>query len=225
MPRPSAGLFLLFPILGSLLAGHFRTSESGLRSYAPPQNPRLQRDALPLPNGAVIPLIAVPGPDGAPLFFLGETEISRRQWRAMDPAMDGPGFAATVSFDQALAYCGWLSGHSGRSVRLPAREEWTLAAAGGLQNAETPWGYNSRRVPLGVAFKKSAPPRHPGQAFGYGFRDMAGGVWEWTRDGRAAGGAWAESNPRQLRLDALLDLPPGYQGGDIGFRILVEADR
>ncbi len=223
MPRPSAGFYLLFPILGSLLAGHFRSSEIDLRTFAPRQKTRIQRDVLTLPTGAVIPLIAVPGPDGFPLFFISETEISRRQWRAILPGADGRGFAATVSHEQALAYCEELRAQSARTVRLPTREEWVLAAVGGLVNAETPWGYDPLRVPRGVSHAENSPPRRAGRAFGYGFRDMAGGVWEWSAEGSARGGSWAETNPRQLRLDAELELPPAYQGPDVGFRILVEA--
>ena len=91
-----------------------------------------------------------------------------------------------VSFHDAENYCAWWSRQTGRIVRLPAEEEWYLAAAGVAHPPrEYPWGdeepshdqanygYELRRVsPVGLF--------PMGAARGTGIQDMAGNAWEWT---------------------------------------------
>jgi formylglycine-generating enzyme required for sulfatase activity len=76
----------------------------------------------------------------------------------------------------------------------------------------------------GINFASESKPKNAGKAYGWGFRDLAGGVWEWTEEGLAMGGAWSERDPRTLRVDGGLSLPVGYRGADVGFRILVEPE-
>ncbi|MCC5846684.1 MAG: SUMF1/EgtB/PvdO family nonheme iron enzyme [Verrucomicrobia bacterium] len=210
------------PTLGTLLALGFRPSETDWRTFSEARNPKIAHATLALPDGQAIRLLGVPDIGGGPAFFLGEREITRAEFRAFDPSFEGHPGSAAVSHAQALAFCEWLSQRSGRRVRLPTLAEWRLAARGGIPNAEFPWGFSRNLRPRGVRFALDTKPRRPGPPLGYGFRDLAGGLWEWTVEGRAIGGAWSERDPDRLRIDTAISLPDGYRDEDSGFRILVE---
>ena len=91
-----------------------------------------------------------------------------------------------VSWDDATAYCCWLTRVTGRSCRLPTEEEWEKAGRGSLPEARRyPWGDEwqqhlcnthdlSRKGTTSVyEFERT------NQSF-FGVVDMAGNVWEWT---------------------------------------------
>lgn len=214
--------WLLFPMFGSVLALGFRGSETDWGSFAAPGRERVAREALALPDGSAVRLIGVPDGSGGVLFWLGERELSRVEARALGLEAAGRGVAAGLSFAEAELVCRRLSEVTGRRVRLPTRAEWMLAAAGGLETAEVAWGFGVESVPRGVFFGESRAPRRAGRAFGFGFRDLAGGVWEWMADGSAAGSAWPERNVETLRLGFYAMFPEGYRGEDAGVRVLVE---
>jgi formylglycine-generating enzyme required for sulfatase activity len=210
MKRRHAALFCLFPILGSLAALLFRPSEEDLRRIEPSKTVPPARSRLRLPGAQNLSLIRVPS---NPPFWLSEIEFPAKK-----------GAATSMTHAEARALCEELSRQSGRRVRLPSASEWREAARAGHPNAEVPWGYGLE-PPTGVAFARGAKPEKPGVALGWGFCDLAGGVWEWTEEGLLLGGAWPERNPQHLRIDAAWTPPPDYAGEDTGFRVLVEIDK
>ncbi|MBN1268191.1 MAG: SUMF1/EgtB/PvdO family nonheme iron enzyme [Kiritimatiellae bacterium] len=134
-----------------------------------------------------------------------------------------------VSFDEAEAYCRWLSSKWGCRVRLPTEAEWEYAARGGIPRARYPWGWGAPQGRAQFAEESAARVgRYPPNLFG--LYDMAGNVFEWCApdDGAppgmapARGGSWAERDPRLLCVFHRTWFPRDYRDADVGFRIVVE---
>lgn len=212
LPLP---VLLLFPILGSLLAWVFRPSESAWSLDTPALTQAPERRTLYLPDGHALRFVRVQGTDDIPDFFLGEAEIPAAIWNTFSDQQ--PGHALAVDF------CEWLSRQTKQTLRLPRAEEWRLAARAGVPNAEFPWGFGPPIPPKGLLFNLQEPPNSPGPAFGYGFRDLVGGRWEWTTEGLALGSAWSERDPRTLYIDHEWRPPEGYAGKDMGLRLVWES--
>jgi formylglycine-generating enzyme required for sulfatase activity len=97
-----------------------------------------------------------------------------------------------IAWEDAMAYAKWL----GRD--LPTEAEWEYAARGGLVGKRYTWGDQAQdpsqpraNTWQGVfpaqdlgddGFKARPAPVGCFPPNGYGLRDMAGNVWEWTRD-------------------------------------------
>lgn len=110
--------------------------------------------------------------------------------RPNDRKVDVP--VVGVSYDDALAYAGWLSRRTGEIWRLPRDEELAFAAGSRFpddalgvdadtRNPALRWLADYRRE---VARKASTNPApQPRGNFGeseFGLADFAGNIWEWT---------------------------------------------
>ncbi|HRX72040.1 MAG TPA: SUMF1/EgtB/PvdO family nonheme iron enzyme [Candidatus Competibacteraceae bacterium] len=125
-----------------------------------------------------------------------------------------------VSWEDAVAYCAWLSYEAGASYRLPSEAEWEYAARAGTTTAFW-WGneidptranYDGRsayRNGARGAYRQRTVPVDDFQPNPFGLYQVHGNVWEWVQDSwhddyqgaPTDGSAWEEagSGPRVLR--------------------------
>lgn len=147
-----------------------------------------------------------------------------------------------VTWQDAQAYCRWLSGRSGQSWRLPSEAEWEKAARG-TQGAIFPWGdaWDATRANTDEQGPHTVVPigRYPQGASSYGMQEMAGNIWEWcqslaqpypydAQDGREdvaalgrrvlRGGSWADPLAC-VRTSFRYDDEPDFPLADAGFRL------
>ena len=157
-----------------------------------------------------------------------------------------------VRYDDALAYCRWLSDAVGRAVRLPTEAEWERAARGDVDGQRYPWGDDidpSRCNFLADPSTKRTRGTRPTGTFppnAFGLYDMSGNVWEWVadwygpdyysgsdlRDPRGPisgnmrilrGGSWVNDDVGMLRCAYRHRVPPDTYAYSIGFRIVCAA--
>lgn len=150
-----------------------------------------------------------------------------------------------ASWNDAVAFCRWLSERLGYEVRLPTEEEWEKAARGTLGNIY-PWGNtylagysNINEAVSGISNTFLRQPCSvgifPHAASPYGVEDLIGNTWEWclnqyndptvlTPDNERRvlrGGSWnsdrlfAHTARRRGEL-------PGTRFNEVGFRIMCE---
>jgi formylglycine-generating enzyme required for sulfatase activity len=90
----------------------------------------------------------------------------------------------SVSWDDAVAYCIWLSQNTRRTYRLPSEAEWEKAAAWDEATGQKrvyPWGDTWDPARCNTGSDKTSPvTAFPDGASPYGGLDMAGNVQEWT---------------------------------------------
>ena len=153
-----------------------------------------------------------------------------------------------VSWDDASAYCRWLSEVFGRTYRLPTEAEWERAARGSREGAQYPWG---DELPWEKSFSGansagSGPARiGVNQPNDFGLFDMSEGVHEWCSDWydyhyyrtspshnpqgppfgqrrSSRGGSWRH-RIQFSRCAARSSLPPSFKYTDYGFRVAITA--
>ena len=153
-----------------------------------------------------------------------------------------------VRWEDAAAYCEWLSAVSERTFRLPTEAEWEKAARGGHRGRRYPWGdrFDQSRanflVDPGERSRHGTTPCRTYPPNDYGVYDAVGNVWEWVQDwysgdgytaetrrnpvgpseGRlriVRGGAWLVADVRMLRCSHRHKVPPDTYSYAIGFRV------
>jgi formylglycine-generating enzyme required for sulfatase activity len=104
--------------------------------------------------------------------------------RFNDPAQP----VVTVSWEDAAAFTGWLTGKlAGIAARLPTEAEWEYAARG-TDGRRHPWGNerpDASRATFGLLGDSGRPAvvgHTPGGVSPFGVHDLAGNVWEWCLD-------------------------------------------
>ncbi len=154
-----------------------------------------------------------------------------------------------ISWNDAHAFCLWLSKLKGLWIRLPSEAEWEKAARGPSPSSGDArawaWGDeppSKEHANLDSPDKTTTPvgAYSPRGDSPYGCADMTGNVWEWTRslfkpypyqtdDGREQGGDFGMrvvrggsyfSKPVRARCASRMRQPPNNRFElDIGFRI------
>lgn len=187
---------------------------------------------------------------GALGFFPDEKDATRRFH--VDPKItwQSPGFEQTdahpvvcVSWNDAVAFCDWLSKKESRTYRLPTEVEWEYACRAGTETiysfGDDPNGAYAH-ANVGDGTLETAHPRsvrlqravklkkEDGDGFVYtapvgskkpnpwGLHDLHGNVWEWTAD-RYAEDTYElrlKGLSRTERTERVFDDPPGVETTD-----------
>ncbi len=110
-----------------------------------------------------------------------------------------------VSWEDAAAYCAWLSQQTGRTYRLPSEAEWEYGCRAG---SETRWCFGDAEEDLGphawygANMEGRTHPVGEKRPNRWGLHDMHGNVWEWCEDhahrsyegAPADGSAWIDGD-------------------------------
>ena len=134
-------------------------------------------------------------------YWLGATPVTNaqyREFRRANPGQAEPEFwdnarfdaddqpVVGVSFDDAQAFCVWLSEKNGWNCRLPSEAQWERAAR--PDGRPYPWGQKAPSLDhavFGLSWGKDGPSAVGGRPAGrglFGHDDLAGNVWEWCAD-------------------------------------------
>ena len=197
-------------------------------------------------------------------FGLGKFPVTNREYRIFveaEPAPAPPFWSDAmfsepeqpvvgVNWDEAAAYCKWLSRRTGKEFRLPSEAEWERAARGKLASALYPWGDEPpcERPYAGYDLKNGGPQRVGANVPNdFGLYDMSEGVHEWCSDYYDAayyhyapernpqgpafgqrrvsrGGSWRHQI-KFSRCAARSSLPPSFKYADYGFRVALTLGR
>jgi formylglycine-generating enzyme required for sulfatase activity len=153
-----------------------------------------------------------------------------------------------VDWDDASAFCAWVSRALGERVALPTEAQWERAARGD-DARKYPWG-DAPPTPAHAVFDRAPLAAVGGRLAGvgpYGTHDQVGNVWEWCRDGYGPypnvsgvdidpcrevtspdvaprvvrGGSWGSLAAWLLRAARRDGSDPNDRGDGLGFRVCV----
>ena len=175
-----------------------------------------------------------------PGFKMSATEITNAQYEAFAPShkeLRGyKGFSRAddeavvmVSWEEASAYCQWLSRKTGRNFRLPTEAEWELACRAG---SETPYNTGETFPEEQWKVQKNTRDKVPVslqvaqfESNAWGLYDMHGNVEEWCQDlvdgqYRAVRGGSHNTPVEFLRADYRCASIPQDRSVLLGFRVV-----
>jgi sulfatase modifying factor 1 len=164
-------------------------------------------------------------------------------WGELRPESDYDHPVLYVNWEDARAYCEWLSQQTGRRYRLPTEAEWEYAARGG--NKSLGFQYSGSNEIGEVAWYEDNSDKKTHAVKGkkaneLGLYDMSGNVWEWCSDfygdyssgnrtnptGTDAGslrlsrgGSWGNKS-LQCRVSMRYGMMPNIGGFPQGFRLV-----
>jgi hypothetical protein len=146
--------------------------------------------------------------------------------------------AENVAWDEAMAFCRWLSARLGYEIRLPTEWQWQQAATGGDSRHVYPWGpdWDSNRANTyeSELSRSTAVGMYPHGASAVGALDMAGNVWEWclneyekseqvnlssTANRVVRGGSW-NNDQDNARAAYRNRNNPDNRNNNVGFRLV-----
>jgi formylglycine-generating enzyme required for sulfatase activity len=143
-------------------------------------------------------------------FKMSATEITNKQYEAFAPehsklrgrngfSLKDDEAVVFVSYEEAVAFCAWLSRKEGKPYRLPTEAEWEYACRAGSTTDyntgnELPAAYqklqHTNRTPVPVSLQVAQTP-----ANAWGLYDMHGNVEEWCYDWYGAYTKDAQTDP------------------------------
>lgn len=146
-----------------------------------------------------------------------------KDWRnEIMPADKARHPVVNVSYDDAVAYCKWLSAKDGKAFyRLPTEEEWEYAAGHMPKDADFNCGENEGTTPVDAyAQTRSA----------CGAIDMWGNCWEWTStpvsDDKSTmsvkGGSWNSRRTDCRTEQKGIGRNASHGADDVTFRVIRE---
>jgi formylglycine-generating enzyme required for sulfatase activity len=114
--------------------------------------------------------------------FIKSSGVQNEKWQ-QNFAEGTENFPAVfVNWQDAEAYCKWLSELTKKNYRLPTEAEWEYAA-GGAQGVEYSWG-NPWKPKLAIVGGEQKSTTYAGSSTpnAFGLYDTTGNVWEWCLD-------------------------------------------
>lgn len=174
-------------------------------------------------------------------FSIATHLITIKQFQEFDPSYQGvvaySNYAAGISYQQAIAFCAWLTKKTGKPYRLPTEAEWEYAERAGTQtpffSGDTPpardeknaWGVvMGEGSPEWVAdwygpYEAGAQTDPTGPLHGY-FRVVRGGGLDFRKS--KPGEMVPAMAPYFMRSANRASMAPSYQSkdGNIGFRVV-----
>src|SRR5262245_52083073 len=131
-------------------------------------------------------------------FAIGRFAITNREYREFvadtaypqPPGWNDSNFnhpeqpVASVSWFDAMAYCAWLSGKTGKLLGLPTECEWERAARGGIEGKLYTWGDELPQLQpqYGELWLNGPEPVGRRPPNGFGLHDISENVHEWCSD-------------------------------------------
>jgi formylglycine-generating enzyme required for sulfatase activity len=180
--------------------------------------------------------------------WVGTYEVTNAEFRAFRSGHDsGNNFngarqpVVMVSYEDAVAFCDWLTERERAAGRLPAGyryrlangDEWTRFARCGT-NRTYPWGdsmpptrgnYSNNISNYSSGAGRTVNVENAGENE-WGLYGVGGNVWEWTSEQRGSsrvvrGGSWPDGYEPYLRVEYRDTRHPSSRFFNIGFRVLL----